>query len=366
MRPQLKAVSEATPPPEGPLARKRIALSLCAVAAVVVLIRLAMPVGFGLFLGALLAFFLQPIYERLLDRGWRASLAALMCSVGLSAVLAAILFGLGYLIVSELLVLARILPQELAPGGSLHESVTRLSDAMRARNINPDEQMAKVQQQLAPKAASLAAALPGVAGQLVLFFIMMTMANFNILLRWRKLVAWAQRDLPLDPAHTRRLFREFQQVGRHVVVGTIVTGLAQGAVGGIVCWVTGVPKPAFFGAVTAFLSPIPVFGSLVVWAGVGIFRVATGHVAAGIAELVLGALFVGVLMDDFVRPKLVGGGKKFPVILTFIGLLGGVAVFGVTGLIVGPIVVALCVAILKIYNQGSEKGADDGDPVESS
>jgi predicted PurR-regulated permease PerM len=114
------------------------------------------------------------------------------------------------------------------------------------------------------------------------------------------------------------------------------------------------PQTAFFGAVTAFLSPIPVLGSLVVWAGVGIFRVATGHVVAGILELILGALFVGVLMDDVVRPKLVGGGAKFPVLLTFVGLLGGVAVFGLSGLIVGPIVVALCVAVLKIYGKGSD------------
>lgn len=266
VRRHLEAMSESSPPREGPLARKRVALSICALAAVVILIRLAMPVGFGLFLGALLAFFLQPVYERLRQRGLRPGLAALLCSVGTSLLLAGILVGLGYLIVSELLVLIRILPHELAPGGSLHDFVGHISDMLRARNVDPDAQMGKLQERLAPKAAGMAAAIPGVAGQLILFFIMMTMANFNILLRWKQLVAWAQRDLPLDPAHTRKLFQEFQQVGRHVVVGTIVTGLAQGAVGGLVCWVTGVPKPAFFGAVTAFLSPIPVFGSLVVWA----------------------------------------------------------------------------------------------------
>ena len=348
--------TRATPPPESPLSRRRLALSLLAVTAVIILVRLAMPVGFGLFLGTWLAFFLQPIYERLLHRRFRPAVAALVCSLGISIALGGILFGLGFLmIISErLLDLAQTLPTDLAPGGSLHDSVARLSDILRAHHLDPEAQIQKVQAQLAPKLAGMAAIVLGGAGELIVFFIMMTMANFNVLLRWKKLVAWAERDLPLEAIHTRNLFREFQQVGRHVVVGTLVTGLIQGAIGGLVCWVTGVPKPAFFGAVTAFLSPIPVFGSLVVWAGVGVFRVATGHVAAGIIELILGALFVGVLMDDVVRPKLVGGGKKFPVILTFIGLLGGVAVFGVTGLIVGPIVVALCVAVLKIYTRGSE------------
>ncbi len=341
------------PVSEVPLNRKRLALSVLAVAALVVLIRLAMPVGFGLFLGALLAFALQPLYERLLKRRVRPGLAALICSLGTSLALAAVVFGLGYLIVSELLRMAQTLPTDLAPGGSMHHFVEHVSELLREHGIDPDEQLQKVQQGLAPKAAALAAAIPAAAGQVVVFFIMMTMAHFNVLLRWKRMMVWAERDLPLDPRHTRSLFREFQQVGRQVMVGTVVTGLIQGATGGLVCFITGVPKAAFFGAVTAFLSPIPVLGSLVVWVSVGVFRIATGHVGAGILELILGALFVGVLMDDFVRPKLVGGGKKFPVVLTFIGLLGGVAVFGLSGLIVGPIVVALCVAVMKIYNTES-------------
>jgi predicted PurR-regulated permease PerM len=183
---------------------------------------------------------------------------------------------------------------------------------------------------------------------------MSTMANFNVLLRWKKMVAMAQRALPIDPDDTRKLFREFQLVGRQVVFGTLVTAVIQGTLGGLVCWVTGVPKPLFFGATTAFLSPIPVVGSLAVWAGVGIFRIATGHLAAGVAELVLGVLLVGVLVDDVIRPRLVGGGKKFPALFTFIGLIGGIPIFGPSGLIVGPILVALSVAILKIYSDDSE------------
>jgi predicted PurR-regulated permease PerM len=348
------------PPIELALNRKRLSLSLLALAATAILIRLAMPVGFGLFLGALLAFVLQPVYEHLLGRRFRPVLAALICSVGTSLALGGILIGLVYLVASELIPLVRSLPEDLAPGGSLHDFVVRLSNSLRAHQVDPDDQLQKLRERLAPQAGGMAASLAGASGTLIILFIMMTMANFNILLRWNKIVAWAERDLPLDRSHTRKLFREFQQVGRHVVVGTIVTGLIQGAMGGLVCWVTGVPKAAFFGALTAFLSPIPVIGSLVVWAGVGIFRIATGHVVAGTVELILGALFVGVLMDDVVRPKLVGGGAKFPAILTFIGLLGGVAVFGVSGLIAGPIIVALCVAVLKIYGTESEplpKGA---------
>jgi len=338
--------------------RRRLSLAVLAVAAAAILIRLAMPLGFGLFLGALLAFVLQPVYERLLARRVRRVPAALLCSVGTSLVLAGILFGLGYLVLSELVRLAQTLPQDLAPGGSLHDSVVRLTSVLRERHINLDDEVRKLKERLAPVVEGLAGEVAAASGSLIVSFIMMSMANFNILLRWDKMVAWAERDLPFHPGHTRKLLREFQLVGRQVLVGTFAASLIQGTLGGLVCLVTGVPNAAFFGAVTAFLSPIPVLGSLVVWLGVGVYRIATGHVVAGVAELILGALFVGVLVDDFVRPKLVGGGPKFPAILTFIGLLGGVAVFGLGGLIVGPIVVALCVAVLKIYGQGSEPVAE--------
>jgi predicted PurR-regulated permease PerM len=349
-----KSVASTVAAAEPSLSRRRISLSVLAAAALAVLLYMGMPVAFGLFLGALLGFVVQPWYGKLLQGGYRPGRAALLCSVLSSVAFAGILFGLGYLIVSELTVLTQKLPQELAPGGSLHAAVTWLETTLREQGIDPNQKLQELRTQFVPELGAMVLGVLAFSGELVVFFIMMTMAHFNILLRWKKLIAWAERDLPLNPEHTRKLLREFQHVGRRVVMGTVVTGLIQGVVGGLVCWICGVPNAAFFGAVTACLSPIPVVGSLVVWAGVGVGLMLTGQVAAGIAELILGALFVSVLGDDFIRPKLVGGGDKYPALLTFIGLFGGVAVFGLSGLIVGPIVVALCDAVLKIYTAESE------------
>lgn len=347
------------------LTRKRISLSVLAAAAVAVLIYMGLPVGFGLFLGALLGFVVQPLYEKLRLRGFHPARTALLCSVLGSVLLAGVLFGLGYLIVSELSVLVQSAPKELAEGGRLHPGVSWLETTLRGWGIDPDQKLQELKTRFAPQVGQLAVGVLAFAGEIVVFFIMMTMTHFNILLRWKNLMAWAERDLPLKPNHTRKLLREFQHVGRRVVLGTVVTGLIQGAVGALVCVVTGVPNAAFFGAVTACLSPIPIVGSAVVWAGVGAAQILSGHVAAGVAHLILGALFVSVLGDDFIRPKLVGGGKKFPALLTFIGLFGGVAVFGLSGLIVGPIVVALCDAVLKIYTAETEPvpARDTGDSV---
>src|SRR5262249_32272401 len=139
------------------LDRKRLAISLLAIVALVVLIRLAMPVGFGLFLGVLMAFFLQPLYDRLRARGLRPSPAGLICALGATLVLAAILAGLGYLILSEMVVFVRDLPQDLAPGGSLHDSVRRLEDLLRSHHVDPDAQLQKLKDTLAVRAGAILA-----------------------------------------------------------------------------------------------------------------------------------------------------------------------------------------------------------------
>jgi predicted PurR-regulated permease PerM len=90
-------------------------------------------------------------------------------------------------------------------------------------------------------------------------------------------------------------------------------------------------------------------GTLLVWIPLGVYRIATGHVAAGLISLTYSALVVGVLTDYFLRPKLLGGDKNVPLLLTFVSLFGGVEVFGLVGLVLGPVIVTLSLAVLKTY-----------------
>ena len=155
--------------------------------------------------------------------------------------------------------------------------------------------------------------------------------------------------LPLEQRHTHALLDQFRKVGREVLLGTLVTGLLQGVLAALGYWVTGVPQPVFFGALTAVASLVPAVGTLLVWIPVGIYRMSTGHVAAGLISLIYSALVVGVASDYFIRPKLVGSDKNVPVLLTFVSLFGGVEVFGLVGLVLGPVIVTLSIAVLKTY-----------------
>ena len=138
-------------------------------------------------------------------------------------------------------------------------------------------------------------------------------------------------------------------MGRQVLLGTVVTGVVQGVLAAIGYWMTGVPEPAFFGALTAVASLVPAVGTLLVWVSVGVVLLLTGHVGAGLVELIYSALIVGIVSDYVIRPRLVGREKGVPAILMFVALFGGVESFGVIGLILGPVIATLSLAVLKTY-----------------
>jgi predicted PurR-regulated permease PerM len=326
-----------------------IALKVLALVALVTILWIAQPVGVGLFLGVLLAFTLQPLYGALRARNWSANRAALLCVIGAMVLVAGAVVGMAALFVARGVGFLQALPALLAPDGELRRSAARLLTAVQ---IDPEAQFAGLEREatsLGSRAAGLATDVAGatITGFLTLLF--MGVASFYVLRHWDDIVRHAELTFPFERRHTRALFGQFRTVGTAVLRGTVLTGVAQGLLAGLGYWITGVPDPAFFGALTAVASIVPAVGAVLVWVPIGIYLLATGHVANGIIELVYSALVVGVLVDYVIRPKLVRSGTGVPTVLTFVSLLGGVQVFGLIGLIVGPVIVTLCVAILKTY-----------------
>ena len=337
------------------------ALKLLALAAMLAILWIAHPVGVGLFLGILVAFTLQPIYGRLRTRKWGATGAALLCALGSLVVVAVAFAGFAALFITRGVTLVQAAPGLVAPGGGLRKIAER---ALAALHLDPDTEFAHLQEQavsLGTRAAGIAAGVAGGAfsGLLTLFF--MTLAAYYVLRHWDEIVHHAERVFPFAPHHTRALLGQFRSVGSEVLRGTVVTGVIQGVLAGIGYWITGIPDPLFFGALTAVASLVPAVGTLLVWVPAGIYLMLTGHVAMGIVEEIWAALIVGILTDYVIRPKLIQKGKGVPTILTFVSLFGGIEVFGFIGLIVGPVIVTLCVAILKTYEEEMGEPAPEED-----
>lgn len=337
---------------------ERRALAVAAVAAIAAIVWIAMPVGVGILLGTLLGFSLQPLYERVVARTRRPRSAALggvlACAVGLLAITG----GLSSLFIARGLVLVDSLSGALSPGGALRSYAQRFSTRLGPFELQPVEISAK----LHDAAAGLAAGVAGIAAtvatttfDLVLALVFALMTLSYILPRWPALALRAEDMLPLRPRYTRALLEEFQRVGRITLLGTVVTGIAQGALAALGYWLTGVPEAAFFGAATAVASLVPGVGTLLVWVPAGLFLIGTGHPALGILELCWGALVVVGVSDYILRPRLVGGDGTMPPLLTFVALFGGVQVFGLSGLILGPLVMSVSFAVLRIFAQESEE-----------
>ncbi|MCL4471407.1 MAG: AI-2E family transporter [Sulfuricella sp.] len=137
---------------------------------------------------------------------------------------------------------------------------------------------------------------------------------------------------------------------RAVVYGIVLTALVQGAVAGIGYWVAGLPAPATLAAITVLLALIP-FGTPVVWGAAGLWLLFTGQTWAGAGLLLWGALVVS-WVDNIVRPLILAGAANIPFILALFGVLGGLAAFGLVGLFLGPVILAVALAVWREWLEG--------------
>lgn len=183
----------------------------------------------------------------------------------------------------------------------------------------------------------------------VKFFLMLYLLFF-ILRDGDVIVQQLHRAIPLPDDQERRLFEKFAEVSRATIKGTLVIGLVQGLLGGIIFAVLGIQGAVFWGVVMVFLSILPAVGSGLVWGPAAIYLIVIGDWGKGVFLLAYGALLIG-LMDNFLRPILVGRDTKLPDYLVLLSTLGGLSIFGITGFVLGPVIAALFLVAWQMYTE---------------
>ncbi len=194
---------------------------------------------------------------------------------------------------------------------------------------------------------SLSSATLGTVNFLFMIFILLY-CMFFFLMDGDKLLSKILYYLPLQDHDERRMLEKFTSVTRATLKGTAVVGILQGSMAGLAFWGVGIHSAVFWGAIMAVLSIIPGIGTALVWGPAAIILAAGGHYAKAIGLVLFCALVVGSL-DNFLRPRLVGKDTQMHELLIFFGTLGGIALFGVLGIIIGPIVAALFMTVWEIY-----------------
>jgi predicted PurR-regulated permease PerM len=154
--------------------------------------------------------------------------------------------------------------------------------------------------------------------------------------------------VPLPEHQKRKLQLKFNRVVRATVKGNVLVAITQGALGGLIFWVLGIPSALVWAVLMAFLSLLPAVGAGIIWAPVAAYFLLTGAMLQGIILTAFGVLVIG-LVDNVLRPILVGKDTRMPDYMILVSTLGGLAVFGLNGFVIGPLIAALFMSSWAIF-----------------
>jgi predicted PurR-regulated permease PerM len=232
-------------------------------------------------------------------------------------------------------------------GERVVELIERLPETFRETAADALERLPRAQ---GARAAAAGWAAVTATGQFIFHAALMLIALFFLLIQGDAFVLWLDHVLPLRSGQTRELLAEFKQVSYAVVVSTLITAAVQAVAAVVGYYIARVPHPIFFGAVTFFCAIIPAIGAASVCLAAALLLVVTGHPYMALFLSIWGVVVVG-LVDNVVKPLILKGGMHMPGAVVFFALLGGLAAFGLMGLLLGPLVVSLFVALLRIYER---------------
>ena len=317
----------------------------------------------AVFWGSVFAFMFTPLYKRLLKAlrhkdTWAALLTLLII---LLLVILPIALISALLMQEATAVYARMQSGELSFTryfqqiyDALPAWVTELLNRSGLNNLSLVQEkltssLAKVSQFLGTQALSIG---QNTFDFLVGFFVMLYLMLF-LLRDGSALCRRIGQAVPLDSEIKHSLASKFATVIRATVKGNIAIAVLQGVLGGIAFWALGIHAPILWGTVMAFLSLLPAVGAALVWLPVAIYFLATGAVLKGVMLIVFGVMVVG-LVDNVLRPVLVGKDTRMPDYVVLISTLGGMAIFGLNGFVIGPVVAAMFMAAWDIFSKARQ------------
>ena len=304
---------------------------------------------------AVLAVVFYPMHRRILARYGSPTLSAVMSTL---LVVVFILLPVTFItiaIVRELSGLAASLPVWLSNFSSGQLPVVGWVMDWASQYIHVDREAAEkfVIERVQSWAAVLAGSTLMVVGGVVGAVVQMALAVFTLFYMFRdgeRIRQAAFELLPIERVQAHDIASRTLEVIGATVYGVLVIAAIQGTLGTMIFWILGLPSPLIWGVVMFFLSMIPMAGAFLVWVPAAIYLALTG---AFIKAGVLGAWGVLVIssIDNFLSPRLVGQRARLHELLIFFSVLGGLEVFGVLGLILGPVVVAVTLALVEMVRQ---------------
>ena len=300
----------------------------------------------------------HPVHKELARRTRRRSLSALISCVLVVLVVVLPLTLLAIAVGQELGKVVPNLPSNLSQVFSQQPAILARFSAWMQNRFGID--MLSLQDFFIQQFRNLSERLLGASFSLMgnivssivkAFFVVFTM--YYLFRDGDKIVDRLPDALPLSRAQSEPIIVRTQQVVSASVYGVVTIAALQGLLGGLAFWILGIPSPVLWAVLMAFLCMIPIAGSFLVWLPLSIYLMVNGHWTKAILLIVWGALVVSTV-DNFLRPKLVGNQTKLHELFIFFSVLGGISVFGLLGIVLGPVVLAITLGLLQTFRTTHE------------
>ena len=312
------------------------------------------PFFFSLFWAAIIAILLYPMHKKINKYINAPSLSAIISLILVVVLIFLPLTLLLYLIIQQSVILYSSFSTE-----NIVSNVQGISNWLRHTPISP--YIIEISSQWTEYAASVAKTISlflfenikAITQNSVRFIFMLVVMFYTLFFFFKdggKIVTRLSYVSPLGNEYEKMLYEKFRNTALSTIKTTIIIGGIQGMLGGLLFWSVGIKSALLWGIVMTAVCVIPALGSFIIWLPAALIMFATGNIIQGIIILIIGAFVISVI-DNLLRPILVGKGTEMHPIIVLFSTLGGIFLFGISGFIIGPIVSALFLSILSIYLQ---------------
>lgn len=309
---------------------------------------------------AVLVIVFYPVNQRLSRWTGHPKLSALASALLIIVIVLAPLLLLMFALGNELRNVAQSLPENLTAFFDSKSPAKGRIVAWIQQHVHLDSLQSQefIKDQLGQMSAKLLGQSLGLIGGMIAGFFKTFFVIFTTYYLFRdgdKIVSALPDAFPLSRHQSEGIIARTKQVIAASVYGVICIAMIQGILGGLAFWILGVPSPLLWAVLMTFVCLIPVAGSFLVWLPASAYLFFTGHWTKALL-MVLWGTFIVSTVDNFLRPRLIRGQTKLHELFVFFSVLGGMRVFGLLGIVLGPVVLAITLALLETFKHGENGG----------
>lgn len=304
---------------------------------------------------AVLAILANPLYEKLLPRVKNKVLASLIVC---TAMVMIIIGPLTYLLIAMTQEAAAAVGKlnELNKSGDLSAYLSLdwpwLTDIREKVSVYYDVELEVLARESVDWLSSLllnqTKVLIASGTKAVLYFFLMMFTMYYFFKDGPNITGTLRRLMPLTPAQVTMTFNQLRDVIQATMYGGVAVAIIQGVLGGILFWTVGIPSVFFWGAIMAFLSIIPIVGAFIIYMPAGIILMVSGSFVKGLIVILVGTVVISQV-DSVLRPLLIAGRASMHPLMLFFSIMGGISLFGLLGVVLGPMIAAIFMTLIKIF-----------------